>query len=91
MYLQLLLILPGRLEKLLHYYKLQWVCIYEIPHNRAIRSCDPSHSMPLAFDTSKGGSKESCVCVLSSVSSESWITIAYSIISNQDCNWSAGQ
>ena len=46
------------------------VCIYQIAHNRAIRPCHPSHSMPLALILpSKGGSMilvtktSECVCV----------------------------
>ena len=30
------------------------VCIYEIAHNRAIRPCHPSHSMPLALILPRG-------------------------------------
>ena len=40
------------------------VCIYKTAHNRAIRPCQPSHSMPLALILPRGGSMILvCVCV----------------------------
>ena len=39
------------------------VCIYSIAHNRAIRPCHPSHSMPLALILAGGDQMCVCVCV----------------------------
>ena len=36
------------------------VCIYQIAHNRAIRPCHPSHSMPLALILPRGDNV--CMC-----------------------------
>ena len=39
------------------------VCIYQSAHNRAIRPCHPSHSMPLALILAREDQWYLCVCV----------------------------